>query len=405
MKDAPMLPPPDLPETTSKFRIEVAPSTLVAIALMVASIALLINLVPVILTLITTLMLVGTLNPAVAWLEQRNVHRVAAISIVFLVLLLILIGLLVFTLPEFAAQVASLIQQEPQLRARLVKFLSGSPLTASLAVSLGKVHYASLLNSYSAEALAISKSLVEILAYGAGAFFLAFYVMIDRDRLRGALFAAIPRAHHIKLSRILLKLQTIVGGYVRGQVITCALMAVVVFVVLVSCGVPNAIAIAAFAALVDVLPFINIVLIMVPAVLAAYAISPVTAMVVFTLLLIYCEFESRILIPVVYGHSLRLPSSIVLFALIAGGTLYGVAGALLALPVAAAILMLVEELNVDLPGESVQADDVAVEEEDSKGEAEYLRRTDGMTAKDAAGIAVEITEERTSKEQDEAAGG
>jgi predicted PurR-regulated permease PerM len=404
-KDVTMSAPPDLPEPASKFRIEVAPSTLVAIALMVASIVMLIHLVPVILTLITALMLVGTLNPAVVWLEQRKVHRVAAISIVFLVLLLILVALAVFTLPEFAAQVASLVEREPQLRARLVKFLAGYPLTASLAVSLGKVHYAALLNSYSAEALAISKSLVEIVAYGAGAFFLAFYIMLDRDRLRGALFAAIPRAHHIKLSRILLKLQTIVGGYMRGQVITCVLMAVVVFVVLAACDVPNAIAIAAFSALVDVLPFINIFLIMIPAVLAAYAVSPVTALVVFIVLLVYCEFESRVLIPVVYGRSLRLPSSIVLFALIAGGTLYGVAGALLALPVAAAILMLVEELNVDLPGETAQADDIEVQKQDSKGEAEYLRRTDGMSAKDAAGIALEITEDRNSQEQDDANGG
>ncbi len=393
---------PDLPETIGKHRIEVAPSTLVFIALMVASIVMLIHLVPVILTLIAALMLVGTLNPAVEWLEQRKVHRLAAISIVFLVLSLVLVALAVFTVPEFAAQVASLIEQEPKLRARLVKFLAAYPLTAPLAVSLGKVHYASLLSSYSTEALAISKSLVEIVAYGAGAFFLAFYIMIDRDRLRGALFAAIPRAHHIKLSRILLKLQTIVGGYMRGQVVTCVLMAIVVFIVLTAFDVPNAIAIAAFAALVDVLPFINIFLIMIPAVLATYAVDAVSAMVVFTLLLIYCEFESRVLIPIVYGRSLRLPSSIVLFALIAGGTLYGIAGALLALPVAATILMLVDELNVDLPGEALQPDDVAQEQQDSKGEAEYLRRTDGMSAIDAAGIAVEITEDRNSKAQEEA---
>ncbi len=393
-----MPPPPEQSEPTSKFRIEVAPSTLAAIALMVASIVLLINLVPVILTLIAALMLVGTLNPAVEWLEQRKVHRFAAISIVFVVLLLILAALAVFTLPEFAAQVSSLIEQEPQLRTRLVKFLAGYPLTASLAVGLGKIQYAALLKSYSAEALAISRSLLEILAYGAGAFFLALYVMIDRDRLRGALFAAVPRAHHIKLSRIVLKLQTIVGGYVRGQVVTCVLMALFLFAVLTAFNVPNAIAIAAFGGLVDVLPFIGIFLIIIPAVLAAYAASGVVAMTVFTLLLIYGEFESRVLIPVVYGRSLRLPSSIILFALIAGGTLYGVAGALLALPVAATVLMLVDELKVDLPGETVQADELAVQKQDSKGEAEYLRRTDGMTAKDAAGIALEMTEDRNTKQ-------
>jgi predicted PurR-regulated permease PerM len=393
---------PEQADATSKYRIEVAPSTLAAIALMVAAVVLLSNLIPVILTLIAALMLAGSLNPAVEWLEQRRAHRITAISVVFATLLLLLVALAVFTLPAFAAQVGSLVEQEPHLRAKLVKILSAYPLTGSLAVSLRKIHYASLFQSYSTEALAVSRNLVEIVAYGAGAFFLAFYIMIDRDRLRGALFAAVPRGQHMKLSRVLLKLQTIVGGYVRGQVITCAIMALVVFAVLSLCDVPNAIAIAAFAGLVDVLPFVGILLIIIPAVLAAYAVSGVAALTVLTLLFLYGECESRVLVPIVYGRSLRLPSSIILFALIAGGTLYGVAGALLALPVAATLLMLIEELKVDLPGEAIQAEQREVIEQDSTGEAEYLRRTDGMTAKDAAGIALEISEERSGKELEEA---
>ena len=68
-------------------------------------------------------------------------------------------------------------------------------------------------------------------------------------------------------------------------------------------------------------------------------------------MLAYEEFESRFLVPRIYGRALRLPSSVVLVALLAGGTLMGIVGALLALPVAAAMRMLVDELRVELPGE------------------------------------------------------
>lgn len=383
------------------FRIEIAPSTLVIIVLMVVGVALLTQLVPVILVLIAAFMLVGTLNPAVDWLERRKVGRFAGIAIVFAALLIVLAALAVFTVPPFVAQVASLIEQEPQLRARLVKFLASYPLTGSLADSLRHLQYSALFKSYSSEAMAFSRSLFEIIAYGAGAFFLALYIMIDRDRLRGALFAAVPRAHHIKLSRIMLNLETIVGGYVRGQVVTCAMMAIFLFVLLTACGVPNAIAIAAFGGIADVLPFIGIFLTMIPAVLAALAVGSVAATIVFVLLLCYEEFESRVLIPVVYGRALRLPSSIVLFALIAGGTLYGIGGALLALPVAATLLMLIDELKVDMPGESAQSAEKTVQQKDIIGEAEYLRRTDGMTAEASAGIALEISEERKLKEDEQ----
>lgn len=53
---------------------------------------------------------------------------------------------------------------------------------------------------------------VVIVAYGFAAIFLARYIMIDRDRLRGALFALVPRGHHIRFSRVLLNLETIVNG-------------------------------------------------------------------------------------------------------------------------------------------------------------------------------------------------
>jgi predicted PurR-regulated permease PerM len=388
-----------VPVRKRTLRIEIAPSTIVAIVSIAAGVALLTQLVPVILVLVTGLMLVGTLSPAVEWLERRKIRRLPAIGIVFAALLAVVAALAVFTVPAFVLQVASLVEQEPVLRARLVRFLASYPLTTSLAGTLRHLQYGVLFKSYSTEAIAFSRSLFELVAYGAGSFFLALYIMIDRDRLRGALFAVVPRAHHMKLSRILLNLETIVGGYVRGQVITCAMMAVFLFILLSACGVPNAIAIAAFGGIADVLPFVGIFLTMIPAVLAALATGTVAATAVFVLLLCYEEFESRVLIPVIYGRALRLPSSIVLFALITGGTLYGIGGALLALPVAATLLMLVDELKLDLPGETAQPADKTVQRNDNIGEAEYLRRTDGMTAEAAAGVALELAEERKVKEE------
>jgi putative heme transporter len=391
-----------LPPRKRTFRIEIASSTMIATVLIALGIALLTQLVPVILVLIAGLMLVGTLSPAVEWLERRQVGRLSAIAIVFAVLLIVIAALAVFTVPAFVIQVSSLVEHEPELRRRLVAFLAAHRLTSSLAETLRHLQYGALFKSYSTEAMAFSRSLLEIVAYGAGSFFLALYMMIDRDRLRGALFAVIPRAHHMTLSRIMLKLETIVGGYVRGQIVTCAMMAIFLFIVLSACGVPNALAIAAFGGIADVLPFVGIFVTMIPAVLAALAVGSVAATVVFVLLLCYEEFESRALMPIIYGRALRLPSSIVLFALIAGGTLYGIAGALLALPVAATLLMLAEELKLALPGETTQADDEAVQRNDRIGEAEYLLRTGGMTAEASAGVALEISGERNVKEEEAA---
>ena len=287
---------------------------------------------------------------------------------------------------------------EPALRERLAEWFARSPLTAGLADAMRDVQYDSLIKSSVASVLTFSTQVVEGVAYGVGAIFLALYMMLDRDRLRGALFSVVPRTHHIRLSRILVNLETIVGGYIRGQAITSFLMAVFMFVLLTACGIPNALAIAVFGGLADVLPYIGIFLTMGPAVAAALPFGLVITLVVFLLMLAYEEFESRVLVPMVYGRALRLPSSVVLFSLIAGATLYGIIGALLALPVAAAILMLIDELRVELPGETEQAKDTEMRKKDEHGELEYTRRTEGMPAEAAAAIAVEMVGDRKKAE-------
>jgi len=76
----------------------------------------------------------------------------------------------------------------------------------------------------------------------------------------------------------------------------------------------------------------------------------------------------------------------------------GVTGALLALPLAAAGLMLIEELRVELPGQQAQAEDLELMERDHLNEAEYVRRAEGLSAEMASLIAVEISAERQKEE-------
>jgi len=389
-----------IPTTNRKrvLRVEIAPVTILIAVLAMAGIWLLVQLLPVMMVLIAALMIVGTLNPAVEWLEERKIRRGVAIAIIFSAVLLTIVLPLILMIPALFDQVTSLVQQEPELRAAAVGFLSRYPLTASIAVYLRDFQYNELIKSYGAQALAFSTRIIEILAYSAAALSLSLYIMIDRARLRGAVFAAVPRSHHIRLSRILTNLETIVGGYLRGQVLTCLMMGLFLFILLVACGIPNALALAVFGGIADVLPFVGLFMTMVPVVLVALAEGPVITVIVLVALLCYGQFENRILFPVVYGRALRLPSSVVFFSLLTGGILYGIAGALLALPIAATIFMLIDELRVELPGEQAQAGSVELKERDMYNETEYERRTEGMPAEEASAIALEITDQRKHEE-------
>jgi predicted PurR-regulated permease PerM len=375
-------------------RFEVTPKTVGALILVAAGLWLLIRLWPVLLALVAALILAGTLGPAVRRLEEKGVSRGLGIAIVFTAFFILAALIAALTIPTLLAQATVLLEHEPGLRAQLAEHLDRTHLTAPLARWLRSLPADALTSAVGAKAVAFSVRALETVAYGLSALFLALYILIDRDRLRGGLFAVVPRSHHIRLSRITMNLETIVGSYIRGQMITSLLMSVFTFVLLKACGVENALALAVFAGLADVLPYIGPLLSVGPAVLAAFPRGPVIAVVVLVAMSAYEEFESRVLIPRIYGRALRLPSSVVLFALLAGGTLMGIVGALLALPVAATLMMLVEELRVDLPGEQERPADKSLREGDDRAEEEYERRTHGVGARQAAGIADQISQDR-----------
>ena len=388
---------PPLPEhktpadkKTRVLRLEVSSATMIKLILIVVCMWLLIQLWPVFLVLVVALLIVGTMSPAVSWMEARRVKHSLGIAIVFALFFVVAVLAMILTIPSLLVQASSLVEQVPVFRINLSDYLSRSNLTAPLADWLRKADFVGSISS----ALDFSMRIVELVAYATSSIFLALYIMLDRDRLRGWLFAVVPRSHHIRLARVMMNLETIVGAYIRGQIITSLLIAVFSFVLLVVCGVPNALALAVFAGIADVLPYVGAILTIAPMVLAALARGPVVVTVILLIMLAYEEFESRVLIPRIYGRALRLPSSIVLFALLAGGTVMGILGALLALPIAATIMMLIEELRVELPGKQERVADVDQRVGDERAEKEYLRRTVGVPVEEAAAIAASISDDR-----------
>jgi predicted PurR-regulated permease PerM len=219
--------------------------------------------------------------------------------------------------------------------------------------------------------------------------------------MRGGLYAVIPRSFHLRLARVLANLETIVGGYIRGQLLTSLAIAVFTFALLTLCRVPNALALAAFAGLTDVLPFVGGLLATTPAVLGALPQGSVTATVVLVAMLSYQEFESRILVPKVYGRALRLPAVAVVLALLVGGKLGGILGALLALPLTAALRMLAEELRLELPGDDTDNSDLRAR--DRAAEQDYAAQSAGATPQEAGAMATGIAEQiRAADAQTEA---
>jgi len=370
-------------------RIEISYRTILAVALTVGGIWLLGLLMPILVVLVTALILVGTLHPFVVWLENHRFNRTLAIALVCVVCGAVLVALGLLTIPPLLSQVSETVRDLPRLQASLALRLDGHRFGGPLADAVRSFKPQKLAQHFdAASAVVASLGVAEVIGYGATAVVLAIYFLADGERTRGYLFALFPRRFHVRLARVILNLETIVGGYLRGQVITSLAIGVFTFGLLSITRVPNAVALAVFAALTDVIPFVGGLLATTPAVLMAMSRSTLVTVVVLSAMVAYQEFESRVIVPRVYGHALRLSSAVVVIALLIGGKLGGIVGALLALPIAAALRMLIEELRVDLPGDDT--DDPKLRARDARAERKFQKESAGATPEEAAAVATDI---------------
>jgi predicted PurR-regulated permease PerM len=208
------------PPKPSFMRVELSMRSAIIAIVSIGGVWLFLQLWQILLVIVVALMFVGMLNPFVEKLEKRGLSRGYAIAVVFCALFVIVCCFGALTIPKLAAQVKDVVENFPATQEKLAKTLEGSGLTRPFAPSVRTLNPDDLGNKAKEYGISYGPKVAEIVGYGAAAFFLALYIMIDRDRMRGGLFALVPREYHMRLSRVLLNLETIVGGYMRGQAIT-----------------------------------------------------------------------------------------------------------------------------------------------------------------------------------------
>jgi len=364
---------------------------LLLVAAAVAALWLAAQLKSVIVVSVVALVLVGTLNPLTGFLQRRGFGRTSAVGVIFLVTGGVVVAIGLVTVPALIAQVQSLIQAAPGMQLRLASLLDRSRVLEPVAQAIRNANLQEMLLPSSRQALSYSSDLVAAIGWALTTLALAFYVLADPQTTQAALYGVVPRRFHVRLARIMLNLETIVGGYMRGQILTSGLMGVVIYVLLRVLDIKNPLPLAVFAGVTDVLPYIGGILAVIPLVAAAVPHGSVSVAVVIASVVVYQEVENRLILPRVYGRVLRLPAWLITLALLAGGELMGIVGALLALPVTAGARMILKELRVELPGAATI--DPQIRQRDEQVEDLYSELAAGAGAGTSAGIALEIANE------------
>lgn len=306
-----------------------------------------------------SVMLAAALSPYLALLERHGLSRAWALTVLGFSIVGVLAVIVVLLVPGLIEQTRNLIDHGDQYAASLQKILAQHGIHQKLVRAWHTVpQRLHGLNSALIDAVfTIFDSAVAL----ATVVFVTIYLLSDQERLKGFFVGMFPAQRRPHMLAILAELRRQVGGYVRGQMITSALAAVFSFVVLLAAGVPNPLTLAAYVGLADLVPMFGGLLGMVPAVLIALTISPLRAVIVLVGFVLYQNLENHVIVPRVYSKTMRVSSLVALVALLIGARLLGVLGMLIALPLVAALPVMLDFVGVHLnvgPGPTATSDPV-----------------------------------------------
>lgn len=305
---------------------------------------------PMIELIILATLVAVALYPIVRWTEDKHLPRWIGLLSGAAILLACSIGFFAFLGPMLLKQSASAIENVPQLKEELLNHLPAhGPVNQMANEAINTVAGAKPLIS---KALDLGKTaLIGVVDFGL-IVILAIYLMADGPRLLRWIVVFFPARHRPKISEAIAEVSDLIVAYIIGQFITSALAGIYVFLMLTFLHVPNALLLGVVAFVFDILPIIGFFLAVLPAMAMGLTLSSTTAIMVFLLYGAYHLFENYVIVPKVYGNRLELSTLAVLLAIMAGGLLAGVPGAVAILPFVAAYpaverLFLAEKLAPD----------------------------------------------------------
>ena len=173
---------------------------------------------------------------------------------------------------------------------------------------------------------------------------LMVYFMLALPSMRRTATIIFPLDQRRQGERVMDRSIDRIGGYVAGNLITSAVCGATTLIALLLIGVPFAVPLALWAGLADLIPLVGAYVGAAPAIIVAFFVSPVAGIITLVFFIVYQQIENYVLVPRVMKNAVNLSPAAVIVSTLVGGSLAGLAGALLALPVAATVKVLVIDL-------------------------------------------------------------
>jgi predicted PurR-regulated permease PerM len=303
------------------------------------------HLQEVVFLLLGAILLATTVEPIVDQLRRGPFTRGTGVLAVYTTLLIVVALPIVLLVPGLLAQLSGFSAALPG-RIAALRFYAAAlqpPLLRTIALS-GLTDLQQQLSgppdSAGDRIVALGTSALHAALDVVLLFVMSLYWLMERNALKRIALRAVPRHRARQVNQIWVELEAALGAWVRGQLILMLIVGVVAGLGFLLLGLPSPLVLAVGAGLAEVIPIVGPVLAFAPAVLVALATTPAKLPLLIAYAVIVQVIESHLLVPRVMSHTVGINPLIIILGIQIGATLDGLPGALLAVPVAAAIQVL-----------------------------------------------------------------
>jgi len=286
------------------------------------------------------------MDPAVSFLVKRRLPRWSAVIVVLLVIVAAFGGVIGAAVAALVTQGQDLVNAAPQWLQQAQdhnsfigqlndKFQIQQKVESLLSES-GSTIAGGVLGAGEAIFGAVTDFLIIVI--------LTIYFLADMPRIRGLFYRLVPHSRRPRAILIGDDIMAKVGGYVLGNIVISIIAGALTFAWLAIFGVPYALLLAILVALLDVIPVVGSTIAGIAVALVALTVSLPVCLATIGFFVLYRFFEDYVLVPKIIGKAVDVPALVTVVAVLVGAALLGIVGALVAIPISAALLLLGREV-------------------------------------------------------------
>lgn len=329
----------------NNITINISWQTFAFVLLAIAGIWVIIQISSILLLLFVAIIMATALEPTISSMVRKGVPRSVAILLVFLLILAIVVVTVALIVPAVSDQINTLSNNWPTISANLSAIFADKPYiqniikeTTSKISQIGP----SVFSNIASTLVGVVSGIFTIFTV----MILTIYIIAGGRKIANGLVSFIPNPIYRKeVLEIATHISLKLGAWLRGQFILSVFIFIFVFIGLSILKVDYALTLALIAGITEVIPMFGAYLGAIPAVLVATNQSPVLGLITLALFVIIQQLEGNLIVPQVMKKALGLPPLAILLSVMIGGKLLGFAGILLAAPVAAALSVIIEEVD------------------------------------------------------------